>query len=67
MINHIGRSTSPILQEQNGLSPAAGEVEIGEESPFTTGVLDLSGGDGVVGVSQVDDGVAITNRGGPGR
>ena len=34
MFNLIHRGTSPIVQEQNGLSPVADEVEIGEESRF---------------------------------
>jgi hypothetical protein len=32
VFNLIHRGTSPILQEQNALSPVADEVEIGEES-----------------------------------
>jgi hypothetical protein len=34
VFNLIHRGTSPILQEQNALSPVADEVEIGEESPL---------------------------------
>ena len=32
VFNLIDQGTSPIFQAQNGLSPAADEVEIGEES-----------------------------------
>jgi hypothetical protein len=32
VFNLIDPGTSPIFQEQNRLSPVAGEVEIGEES-----------------------------------
>jgi hypothetical protein len=34
VINLIHRGTSPIFQEQNGLSLVTDEVEISEESPF---------------------------------
>jgi len=34
VFNLIHQGTSPIVQEQNGLSPVADEVEIGEESPL---------------------------------
>jgi len=33
VFNLIDQGASPILQEQNGLSTVADEVEIGEESP----------------------------------
>jgi mono/diheme cytochrome c family protein len=56
VINLIHRGTSPIVQEQNSLSPVADEVEIGEESPFST---DLLQAEGTMRVKHLTVGIAV--------